>query len=96
MSDTRPVIGATIDEWPPFDLGEEPLEGGLVLIVAGELDSIGLASILHTRSRLGEGGRLALVLARESYPQLVLETAGLGHALELFETRAEAAAFVSG
>ena len=129
MSDTRPVISSTIDEWPAFDLAVELLDGGLVLVVSGVLDmatapalrdrltvatedgptalvvdlrrvtfmdSVGLASILHARSRLGEGGRLAMVLAPESYPQLVLETAGLRRSLAVFETRVDAVAHVSG
>jgi anti-sigma B factor antagonist len=128
MSDLRPVIAATIEEWPPFELTEELLSSGLVINVAGELDmatapalrerlsratadgasalvldlrgvtfmdSIGLAAILHARSRLIEGGRLAIVLARDSYPQLVLETAGMPRSLALFETREAAAAFVT-
>jgi anti-sigma B factor antagonist len=128
MSDTRPAIAATMDEWPPFDLLEEPLPGGLVITVAGELDmatapalrerltgataagatalvldlrhvtfmdSVGLAAILHARSRLGARERLAIVLERDSYPQLVLETAGLPRSLALFASRQEAAAFVT-
>ena len=127
MNDVKPVIAPTIEEWPPFELTEEPLSSGLVITVAGELDmatapalrerlsraiaagasalvldlrgvtfmdSIGLAAILLARSRLNEAGRLAIVLARDSYPQLVLETAGLRRSLALFETREAAAAFV--
>jgi anti-sigma B factor antagonist len=129
MSDLRPVIGAAIDEWPPFDLTEEPLTSGIVLTVSGELDmatapalrerltvateagatalvvdlrrvtfmdSVGLAAILHARSRLSDAGRLAIVLAPDSYPHLVLETAGLPRSLALFATREEAIAHAVG
>ena len=122
------MIAATMDEWPPFDLLEEPLPGGLVITVEGELDmatapalrerlttatdagatalvldlrqvtfmdSVGLAAILHARSRLGAGGRLAIVLDGDSYPQLVLETAGLPRSLALFAGRQEAVTFVT-
>lgn len=128
MDDLRPVIAPTIEEWPQFELTEEPLNSGLVISVAGELDmatapalrerlsrataagasalvldlrgvtfmdSIGLAAILHARSRLNEAGRLAIVLARDSYPQLVIETAGMPRSLALFDTREAAAAFVT-
>ena len=50
------------------------------------MDSVGLAAILHARSRLGEHGRLAIVLEQESYPQLVLETAGLPRSLALYRS----------
>jgi anti-anti-sigma factor len=60
------------------------------------MDSVGLAAILHARKRLARGGRLALVVAPESYAQLVLEIAGLPPALERFETRAAAVAHVTG
>lgn len=56
------------------------------------MDSIGLATVLHARSRLGAEGRLAIVLAHDTYPQLVLETAGLPRTLALFESREAAIA----
>jgi anti-anti-sigma factor len=60
------------------------------------MDSIGLAAVLLARRRLGRAGRLALVVAPESYPRLVLETAGLPATLATFETRADAIAHVTG
>ena len=60
------------------------------------MDSIGLAAVLHARKRLARGGRLALVVAPESYAQLVLEIAGLPPALARFESRADAIAHVTG
>jgi anti-anti-sigma factor len=129
MSNVEPVIAAIAEEWPPFDLTEQPLPRGLVLSVAGELDlatapkvrerlaaavdsgateivvdlravtfmdSIGLAAVLHARSRLREGGRLALVVAPDSYVHLVLEIAGMPRALAIFENRDAAVAHVHG
>jgi anti-anti-sigma factor len=59
------------------------------------MDSVGLAAVLHARSRLARGGRLALVIAPESYAQLVLEIAGLPPSLACFETREAAIAHVA-
>jgi anti-sigma B factor antagonist len=60
------------------------------------MDSIGLAAIVHARSRLRAGGRLALVVARDSYTQLVLEITGMPRALAIFEDRDEALEHVGG
>ena len=60
------------------------------------MDSIGLAAVLLARKRLARGGRLALVVAPESYAQLVLEIAGLPPALARFETREAAIAHATG
>jgi anti-sigma B factor antagonist len=75
-------------------------EGGATALVVDLrhvkfMDSLGLAAILHARSRLGDGGRLAIVLARDSYPHLVFETAGLPRSLALFESLPEAVAHVT-
>ena len=59
------------------------------------MDSIGLAAVLHARTRLAREGRLALVVAPDSYAQLVLEIAGLPPTLARFETRADAIAHVT-
>ena len=129
MNDVEPMIAAIAEEWPPFGLTEQPLPGGLVLAVSGELDlatapdlrerlgtaidcgmtrivvdlqdvtfmdSIGLAAILHARSRLRAVGRLALVVAPDSYAQLVLEIAGMPRALAIFANRDAAIAHVRG
>ena len=58
------------------------------------MDSIGLAAVLHARSRLRPGGRLALVVAPDSYAQLVLEIAGMPRALAIFADRDAAIAHV--
>ena len=60
------------------------------------MDSVAMAAILHARTQLGEGGRLAVVLGADSYTQLVFEIAGLPRCLDLFETRDEAVHHISG
>jgi anti-anti-sigma factor len=129
MSNVAPLIAATTDEWPPFGLAEEPLAGGLVLTVSGELDlatapelrkrletaidsgttrivvdlrdvtfmdSIGLAAVVHARSRLHATGHLALVTTPGSYAQLVLEITGMPQALAIFAGRDAAIAHIGG
>jgi anti-sigma B factor antagonist len=59
------------------------------------LDSIGVATLLHAARQLGDDGRLAVVVAPESYIRLVFEIAGLPQCLDVVETRAEAVARVS-
>jgi anti-anti-sigma factor len=127
MSNLKPVIAAVAEEWPPFALSEEPLPGGVVLAVSGELDlatapdvrerlaaavdsgakrivvdlrevtfmdSVGLAAVVHARSRLSASGRLALVVAPDSYAQLVLEITGMPRAFAIFGDREAAVAHV--
>jgi anti-sigma B factor antagonist len=60
------------------------------------MDSVAMAAILHGRTQLGEKGRMAVVLGRDSYTKLVFEIAGLPRCLALFETRDEAVAHVTG
>ncbi len=60
------------------------------------MDSIGLAAVLHVRKRLLADGRLALVVAPDSYAQLVLEIAGMPRALAIFADRDEAIEHVGG
>jgi anti-sigma B factor antagonist len=60
------------------------------------MDSIGLAAIVHARSRLRAAGRLALVVAPDSYAQLVLDIAGMPRALAVFADRDAAVAHVCG
>jgi anti-sigma B factor antagonist len=54
------------------------------------IDSVAMAAIIHARSRLGDAGRLAVVIPSGSYTRLVLEIAGLPRCLELFETSEQA------
>ena len=60
------------------------------------MDSVGLAAVLHARSRLRASGRLALVVAPDSYAHLVLEIAGMPRALAIFEDRDAAIEHVRG
>jgi anti-anti-sigma factor len=60
------------------------------------MDSIGLAAVLHASSRLRQGGRLALVVAPDSYAELVLEITGMPRALAIFADRDAAIADVHG
>jgi anti-sigma B factor antagonist len=54
------------------------------------MDSVALAAILTARRDLAEGGRLAVVIAPDSYPRLVFEIAGMPEFLNVFELRAAA------
>lgn len=58
------------------------------------MDSVAMAAIIHARTQLADGGRLAIVLDQDSYTRLVFEIAGLPRCLDLFETRDEAIAHV--
>ena len=60
------------------------------------MDSIGLAAVVHARSRLSAGGRLALVVAPDSYAELVLEITGMARAIAIFSDRDSAVAHLSG
>lgn len=60
------------------------------------LDSVALAAILHARKQVGDEGRMAIVVERDSYSWLVFEIAGLPRCLDLFEGRDEAVAHVAG
>jgi anti-sigma B factor antagonist len=60
------------------------------------LDSIAVAALLHAARQLGGDGRLAVVVAPDSYIRMVFEIAGLPQCLDVVETRAAAVALVSG
>jgi anti-sigma B factor antagonist len=60
------------------------------------LDSIAVAALLQGARQLGEGGRLAVVVAPDSYIRMVFEIAGLPHCLDVVETLEDAVAQVSG
>jgi anti-sigma B factor antagonist len=59
------------------------------------LDSVALATIVHAKQRLPEGGRLAVAVHPSSYVMLVFESVGLPKVLDLVETRAQAIDLVS-
>ncbi len=56
------------------------------------MDSVAMAAILHTRTRMGERGRVHVVVPESSYTRLVFEIAGLPRCLELYESREAAIA----
>jgi anti-sigma B factor antagonist len=51
------------------------------------MDSVALAAILTARRDLADVGRMAVVIAPDSYPRLVFEIAGMPEFLNVFETR---------
>lgn len=59
------------------------------------LDSIALAVMLQARTRLGDAGRIAVVVAPDSYARLIFEVAGMPQCIEVFETRRQAIAHVA-
>ena len=59
------------------------------------LDSVALATIVHTKQRLPEGGQMALAVDPSSYVMLVFESGGLAQVLDLVETRDQAIYLVS-
>ena len=58
------------------------------------LDSVAMATLLHARKRLGESGRMAVVVAADSYVRLIFEVAGMPQCLDVFETREQAVSHV--
>jgi anti-sigma B factor antagonist len=59
------------------------------------VDSVGVGAILHSKRRLGADGLLAVVLAPETYARVIFDVVGADAVVEVFETRAEAAARVA-
>lgn len=59
------------------------------------LDSIALAVLLQAGRRLGSNGRMAVVVAPDSYVRLIFEVAGMPHCLDVVETRAHAIALAT-
>jgi anti-sigma B factor antagonist len=60
------------------------------------LDSVAVAALLQVARQLGDGGRLAVVVAPDSYIRMVFEIAGLPQCLDVVETLEEALAQVGG
>ena len=54
------------------------------------LDSVAMATLLQARRRLGESGRMAVVVAADSYVRLIFEVAGMPQIIDVFETREQA------
>ena len=59
------------------------------------LDSVALATIVHAKQRLPEGGQMALAVDPSSYVMLVFESSGLPQVLDLVENRDQAVYLVS-
>ena len=59
------------------------------------LDSVAVAALLQAARTLGDDGRLAVVVAPDSYIRMVFEIAGLPQCLDVVETLEEAVARVS-
>jgi anti-sigma B factor antagonist len=59
------------------------------------LDSIAVAALLHAARQVGADGRLAVVVAPDSYIRMVFEIAGLPQCLDVVETLEEAVVRVS-
>ena len=59
------------------------------------LDSVALATLLQARRRLGDDGRLAVVVAADSYVRLIFEVAGMPQCIDVFETREQAVTHVA-
>src|SRR4051812_29538496 len=58
------------------------------------IDSVGVGAILHAKRRVGEDGRMAVVVPHASYARVIFETVGADKVLPVFATRAEALAHV--
>ena len=58
------------------------------------LDSVAMATLLQARRRLGESGRMAVVVAADSYVRLIFEVAGMPQCVDVFETREQAVTHV--
>jgi len=58
------------------------------------VDSISVAAIVKAHNRLGDDGRLAVVLSEDSYAMLIFEVGGMGSVLALTHTLEEAVARV--
>jgi anti-sigma B factor antagonist len=59
------------------------------------LDSIAVAALLRVAGELGDEGRLAVVVAPDSYIRMLFEIAGLPQCLDVVDTREAAVARVA-
>ena len=60
------------------------------------LDSVAVATLLQARARLGDEGRMGVVVDPDSYIRLILEVAGMPRCLDIVETREQAVTLVTG
>ena len=91
-----------------LDLGTQPelrdrlgaaLEAGVHRLVIDLskvtfIDSVSVAAIVKAQNRLGADGRVAVVLAEDSYAMLIFEVGGMASVLHLVHSREEALAHV--
>jgi anti-anti-sigma factor len=59
------------------------------------LDSVALATLLQARTRIGDEGRMAVVVDPDSYIRLILEVAGMPRCLDIVEEREHAVTLVT-
>lgn len=59
------------------------------------VDSVGVGALLHTKRRLGQEARMAVVLAPQSYARVIFDVVGADSLVDVFETLEEAAAHVA-
>jgi anti-sigma B factor antagonist len=59
------------------------------------VDSVGVGAILHSKRRLGENGRLAVVVAPSTYARVIFDVVGADSVVAVFEDRKAAVAFVT-
>ena len=59
------------------------------------LDSVAMATLLQARRRLGESGRMAVVVAADSYVRLIFAVAGMPRCIDVFDTREQAVTHVA-
>jgi len=80
-------------------LGEAVDSGATRLVVdlaeVSFIDSLSLSALVGTRRKLGDSGRLAIVAVHD-YVKLILQASGLEQVLDVFTTRDQAVAFVTG
>ena|SRR5689334_24487774 len=55
------------------------------------MDSTALAVFIGAKTRIGDEGRMALVIARDSYARLIVDVVGLTEVLDVVETLADGA-----
>ena len=77
------------------------IDGGVKRIVldlsdVNFIDSVSLAAIVTARRRLGDEGRIGVVIEEGSYAMLIFEIGGLDSIVELFHTRDSAVARLGG
>jgi anti-sigma B factor antagonist len=85
---TVPALRAAIDD--VIDSGVPRVV--LDLTEVSFIDSVSLAAIVNARRRLGEGGRLGVVIEHDSYAMLIFEIGGLDSIVELYHSRVRAVA----